>query len=166
MKPLPIILCLLLFVCRTVAQQETSSVTLESNISLIGIIEPFQINNHTFDTCDTGLGWKSICLIDHAIWFGCDAGMELPKYQLVKLSIKIENKVIGLDVLGMFNPNFTNKLKKEQFKLEKAEVGYLLNGWFSDGAGGYTAQWKIIKGKSFRTKITNDEHDFHWQFQN
>ncbi len=31
---------------------------------------------------------------------------------------------------------------------------------FSDGAGAYIVQWRIVKGKSERIKISNDEADF------
>lgn len=129
---------------------------------LTGVVESFDRSKHKYDTCDTGLGWKSICLIDGKIWFGADAGMTLPRNQLTKLTITINGVEVPLDVTGMYNPSFLNELSFRQFKLKKVEVGHMLFGAFSDGAGAYTVHWTIIKNKSTRNKITKDEADFNW----
>ena len=148
---------------QSIAQLNKSKIELEKGITLIGTIETFIISKHKIDTCETGQDWKAICLIDGKIWFGSDLGLILPKNQLTKLTIKINETEISLDVSGIFNPNFGNVLGKDQFKLKKNEVGYILNAFFSDGAGTYTTQWNIVKGKSLRTKISTDESDFIWQ---
>ena len=64
----------------------------------------------------------------------------------------------------MYNPRFGFELSSQQFKIIKKAHDYLLYGYFSDGAGSYTAHWKITNGKSFRLKISNDESDFKWQY--
>lgn len=87
MKTLPIILFLVLSTFHILAQIHSSTVELDKQTSLTALIETFEPSKHCYDTCDTGLGWKAICLIDKQLWFGSDAGMELPKNQLVKLSL-------------------------------------------------------------------------------
>jgi hypothetical protein len=134
-------------------QVQNITIDINSSIKITGTIKAFEVQKHKIDTCDTGLGWKSICLIDNKPVFGTDNDM--PDNQLINLTIIIKNKEIPLNVDYMFNPNF--ELHKEQFKIKKCEVGQILTGIFSDGAGTYMVQWKIIKNKSFRFLITNDE---------
>jgi hypothetical protein len=153
----------IIFSLKGLAQQDQSSFKLSQNCSVNAVVDSFISTKHKYDTCDTGLGWKMICLIDGKFWFGLDDGMELPKNQLKRLVVLLDKKQIDLDVSGMFNPTFSGTLRKEQFKLEKFNDGYMLYGFFSDGAGTYTAHWKIVKGKSFRTVISRDENDFYWQ---
>jgi len=153
MKIILILIFTILSFGQLLAQRNISTVKIGDNISLTATIESFDSSKHTYDTCDTGLGWSGICLIDGEPWFGCDNGMDLPRNQLVKLSIKINGKDILLDVGGMFNPSYNNEIKKEQFEIENGEFGYYLYGYFSDAAGSYTVQWIIIKGKSMRLKI-------------
>lgn len=63
----------------------------------------------------------------------------------------------------MFNPNFISKLSIHQFKIEKEGNQYVLYGFFSDGAGTYTAHWKIVDAISIREVISNSEEYFSWQ---
>jgi len=156
MKTITFYLLLVLSSGQILAQMNISTVELEKQVSLSAIIENFDSSKHFYDTCDTGLGWKSICLIDSKVWFGSDAGMELPKNQLINLTLLVNGNKIELDVSGMYNPNFKNEIRKDQFKFEKAEVGYNLIGFFSDGAGSYSVNWLIIKGKSLRTRISHE----------
>jgi hypothetical protein len=142
------------------SQSNISSIDLGDGISLTGTIETFDKSKHKFDTCDSGLDWKYICLIDDNIWFGSDKELTTPRNQLTKLTIKIQGKEIQLDVTGMFNPNYKNELKVGQFDIDRTEEEYLLSGMFSDGAGSYIANWIIIKNKSQRIKISNNEADF------
>ena len=142
------------------AQTINSRIDLDKKIYLEASVMKFNPKEHKLDTCDSGLGWKMICLIDNNIWFGSDDGLALPQYQLTKLTISISGKKIPLDVTGMFNPTYTGKLFLRQFYIEKDQPGYALYGYFSDGAGTYMALWKIVKGKSMRLKISRDEADF------
>jgi hypothetical protein len=150
---------ILLLVCEICfAQKNVSTVEVGEQIIVTANINSFDSTKHAYDTCDTGFGWKAICLIDGKPWFGSDAGMSLPRNQIIKMSIKIKNKEVPLDVTGMFNANWNNELRKEQFKIQKTEVGYLLSAYFSDGAGTYGAKWLIIKNTSIRTIISNEEN--------
>lgn len=156
MKTLIILLFLLLSSLQLFAQKNISNVELANQVFLTAQIENFDKSKHIYDTCDTGLGWKSMCLIDKQIWFGSDAGLDLPRNQLVNLTLFFNGEKVELDVSGLFNPSLENEIKKDQFTFEKAEVGYNLTGYFSDGAGAYSVNWLIIKGTSLRTKISLD----------
>lgn len=142
------------------SQVKVSSIDLGNGITLTGTIETFNKAKHKYDTCDSGLGWKYICLIDGKIWYGSDMGMDLPKNQLTKLTIKIKGKEIQLETTGMFNTNFGNELKDGQYHLTKTGDEYSLEAMFSDGAGTYIVNWRIVKGRSQRIKISNNEADF------
>ncbi len=145
------------------SQSKTSLIKFDNDIILTGVVEPFVRSEHKYDTCDSGLGWKMICLLDGQIWYGNDAGLEIPKNQLSRLTLRVNKNDINLDVSGMFNPNFNGVLIKEQFKLTSTEDGYILYGHFSDGAGTYTASWRIVKNRSIRQMISADERDFYWK---
>tara|TARA_B100000795_G_C22488283_1_gene319279 strand:- start:62 stop:559 length:498 start_codon:yes stop_codon:yes gene_type:complete len=144
-------------------QSIKSNITLTDSTSIRAIISNFKISSNKLDTCDTGLGWETICLIDNQQWFGSDAGLELPKNQLDSLSISINGLKIQLETSKMFNPSFSGKISERQFKLIKTETGYTLYAFFSDGAGGYTAHWDIINDKSFRNVLSKEEGCFYWQ---
>ena len=156
---------LLLLICfsEVEAQKTTSTVSLRDNVKLTGVIERFDMSEHKIDTCTNKFSLKYICKIDGRKWYGSDQGLELPRTRLMQLKIQINNSQISLDVSGMFNPRFGYELSEKQFKLVREHKDYLLYGYFSDGAGTYTAHWKISNGKSTRVKISNDEKDFTWQ---
>ncbi|MBJ7427362.1 MAG: hypothetical protein JHD28_00145 [Bacteroidia bacterium] len=150
-----------------IAQKITSKVALAKNIELIAVIEKFDCSKHHYDTCRTDFGWKAICLIDGQIWFGNDQGLDLPKNKLLKLTIVINKKSIPLETNGMYNINYGSlTIREKQFKLTKTNVGFMLYGFFSDGAGTYTAHWQIIKNKANRNVLSNDENNFSWQLEN
>lgn len=162
-----IFILLILNYSQLTAQKITSKVVLAKNIELIAVIEKFDSTKHHYDTCITDFGWKSICLIDEQIWFGTDQGLDLPKNKLLKLTIVINGKSILLETNGMYNVNFGSlTIREKQFKLTKTNVGFMLYGFFSDGAGTYTAHWRIIKNKANRNIISNDESNFSWQNEN
>ena len=164
MKNLLTILLLSILTVNATAQ-ETSIIKLSEEIEVIGSIEKFILSEHTVDTCNLTSEFKTICLIDGKPWFGSDLSTELPENKLSTLTLKIKGEKIDLDVTGMFNPNFGYKLANNQFKIKETEVGYTLYGFFSDGAGTYTAHWKIIKNGAIRVLISKDERDFYWQIE-
>ncbi len=94
------------------------------------------------------------------------SGMEVmpewnyPEINLKNLTITIGGHEIELETSGMFNVSFGNYFRDNQFFLKKNGEDYFLEGMFSDGAGAYMVQWKIVKGKSERIKILNNEKDF------
>jgi hypothetical protein len=67
----------------------------------------------------------------------------------------------------MYNINYGSlTIREKQFKLVKTNIGYTLYGYFSDGAGTYTAHWTILKNKAIKNVISNDETFFSWQIEN
>jgi hypothetical protein len=139
-------------------QSQSVTISLDSNVMLKSTIIRFDANKHKIDSCDSGLGWKGICLIDNEPIFGTD--WEMPVNEFKELSIVINDSIISLNTKYMYNPNFSGDLNKYQFKFIKGEIAYYLYGFFSDGAGTYGACWQIIKNKAFRTVITKDEWFF------
>lgn len=146
------------------AQINSSSIQLNSKTRLTAVIETFDPSKHKIDTCRDALLNRYICRIDGNKWYGTDQGIELPRNQLKKLTIHFKGKDILLETACMFNPTFSSELKSGQFKFKRDGRLYFLYGFFSDGAGTYTAHWRIWNGKSTRIKISGDENDFSWQF--
>ncbi len=136
-----------------------------TKIKLYWSIKEFNKELHKIEFCES-IDAKYICKIDNKDWFGSDFKMDYPKFILENLTIKLNECQIKLDVSKMFNPNYSGELNKNQFKLEKQNDYYILYGFFSDGAGTYTTNWKIKSCKSERSEISQDEDAFEWQNSN
>jgi len=150
----------LLFISQAFCQTSVTKIILENGIMLTGTISTFEKSKHTYDTCGSEFNWKYICLIDGKQWYGTDHDLTLPRNQLTQLTINIHGKEISLETTGMFNISPDNNLPSRKFHLSKNGEDYLLQGIFSDGAGTYIVQWKIIRNTSQRIKISNNEADF------
>ncbi len=149
---------------REFENSKSGRIDLTSTINLRWRINDFESQNHNIEYCENEYQHtKYICNIDDKEWYGSDIKMELPKNELAALAIFIEGKYIKLDVSQMFNPNTNGELNKDQFKIKDYKNYYFLYGFFSDGAGTYTAHWKIKNGKAERIKISNEDIDFEWQ---
>lgn len=143
-------------------ESKSGKFNLSKNIILRWRIQNFKKSEHKLEYCDKN-NQKIICEIDNEDWYGSHLKTALPKNQLKDLFIFIDNNYIKLETSQMFNPNFGGELFKNQFKIEKYSDFYILYGFFSDGAGTYTTNWKIKNGKSERRKLSIDEKDFDWQ---
>ena len=127
----------------------------DHNIKLHMIASLFDSTKHNIQHCNI-LDWSGVCLIDGAPFLGTD--WEMPKSVLKRAYIEINGKEIELETFGMYNPWFVYT-KKEFFSVEGwTESGWIVRGFFSDGAGSYVAEWKIINGASIRTILSNDEY--------
>lgn len=144
------------------AQENLGIISFENDIKLHWTIKAFNEKEHQIKICKNDLGAQYICAIDNAIWYGSDIPVDKPKNQLTNLVLEIGINKIILDVSSMFNPNFSGELSKHQFKIEKEGNQYVLYGFFSDGAGSYTAHWRIIDNLSIREVISNSEEYFSW----
>ena len=158
-----IYLLVLLSNFNVLAQDNSGIISFENNFKLHWTIKAFKEKEHQIKICKTDFEAKYICAIDNAIWYGSDIGLNKPKNQLTNLVLEIGKNKIILDVSSMFNPNFNGKLSKHQFKIENEGNQYVLYGFFSDGAGTYTAHWRIIDNISIREVISNSEEYFSWQ---
>ncbi len=148
-----------------VEKVNSGRIDLTDEIKLDWSIKEFNKELHEIEFCES-IDANYICKIDNEDWFGSDFRMDYPKNKLDNLSVKINDCHVKLEVSKMFNPNHSGELNKNQFKLEKKNEIYILYGFFSDGAGTYTTNWKITNCKSVRSKISLDEIDFEWQNNN
>ena len=158
-----IFLLILLSNFNSIAQVTEGEILFENNIKLHWTIKTFNEKEHQIKICKSDFGVQYICAIDNAIWYGSDIPVDKPKNQLTNLVLEIGKNKIILDVSSMFNPNFSGELSKHQFKIIKEGNQYVLYGFFSDGAGTYTAHWKIVDTISIREVISNLEEYFSWQ---
>ena len=96
--------------------------------------------------------------------FGSDG--EIPKYKLIKATLKIKDKSYNLQVDNMYNPWTGDNLNIDFFNIiHNGENHHLFKGIFSDGAGTYAAQWLIEWNSSIRDIITKDEFIIESYFQ-
>ena len=158
-----IFLLILLSNFNSIAQVTKGEILFENNIKLHWTIKTFNEKEHQIKICKNDFGVQYICAIDNAIWYGSDIPVDKPKNQLTNLVLEIGKNKIILDVSSIFNPNFSGELSKHQFKIIKKGNQYFLYGFFSDGAGTYTAHWKIVDTISIREVISNLEEHFSWQ---
>ena len=158
-----IFLLILLSNFNSIAQVTKGEILFENNIKLHWTIKTFNEKEHQIKICKNDFGVQYICAIDNAIWYGSDIPVDKPKNQLTNLVLEIGKNKIILDVSSMFNPNFSGELSKHQFKIIKKVNQYFLYGFFSDGAGTYTAHWRIVDTISIREVISNLEEHFSWQ---
>ena len=123
----------------------------------------FDSTKHSIKYCKI-LDWSGVCLIDEKPVFGTD--WDIPKITLDRAYLEINNKKIELEVTGMYNPWFREPQKKFFSVIKWAKSGFIIRGYFSDGAGGYVAEWQIIAGVSIRTILSNDDDIVMRFFQN
>jgi len=101
--------------------------------------------------------------IDGKIVFGTDG--ELPRFQLAKATLLFNGRQYRLLTDQMYNPWFGTGAaaypNKRFFKFRRDKGGYILRAMFSDGAGGYVAEWRVIATSATRTILSNDE-EFMW----
>jgi hypothetical protein len=148
-----LILAFSLLFCFGPAYSQESVLELSKEVKLHLYVARFDSSKHSIEKCKV-LDWVGICLIDKRPVFGTD--WELPVSSLDSAKVEINNLLIGLEVSSMFNP-WHGRIRQENFVLEKGEKGLMINGRFSDGAGAYVAQWRIISNKSIRTVLSDDE---------
>ncbi|MCW1148542.1 hypothetical protein [Flavobacterium lacisediminis] len=158
-----VFLLVLLSSLRINAQENSGIIVFENNIKLHWTIKTFNKKEHQIKICNNNFGVQYICAIDNAFWYGSDIPVDKPKNQLTNLILEIGKNKIILDVSSMFNPNFSGELSIHQFKIIKEGNQYVLYGFFSDGAGTYTAHWRIVDTISIREVISNSEEYFSWQ---
>lgn len=128
--------------------------TLQSGPQIEIVEEPF---NNTFKVLGCSDKDKT-CLINGHIPFGSDA--TLPKTFVKRIGITYRGQSYSLDVSDMYNAWGSRPLEV------KGVVRYFggkcfdakncqFRGIFSDGAGSFVAEWKIINGIPLRTVLTN-----------
>ncbi|PKV51764.1 hypothetical protein ATE84_3862 [Aquimarina sp. MAR_2010_214] len=133
------------------AQEQTVGFKLNDSTTLSFTTKPFDPSHKKFQYYDETHPYS----IDGKPIFGTDANM--PKHELVKAILQINETEYNLQVDTMYDPGI-EKENMHRFKIIKTGPMLSLKARFSDGAGGYLAEWVIIiGGKSIRTMLTNDE---------
>ncbi|AWV97222.1 hypothetical protein [Arcticibacterium luteifluviistationis] len=103
--------------------------------------------------------------IDGEIIYGTDG--DLPSSKLTSVKLFIGKESYELETKGMFNPWFLDYFNGEHFILKPYGIkGFKLLAYFSDGAGTYGAEWKILEKSSIRTILTNEESILFEYFEN
>ena len=156
------ILLLLFLISNLTFGQTKGEIQLVKNVVLNWEIKNFDNTKHTFEYCKES-DWIYICKIDNQEWFGSDFGMEFPKNELTKLNLIIGTENYDLETSKMYNPNFSGYLSSNQFKLVDKDNYKILYSFQSDGAGSYSAHWKIENGKAERIILSREEEYFEWQ---
>ncbi len=105
---------------------------------------------------------SSPCLVDGRIPFGTDCG--IPSTYVKSLSVVVNGKSLKLDTSQMFNVWGNRHLITYKGKPVRYFGGSCLDkeicvfrGLFSDGAGTFVAEWRVVNGATARTVVTSDE---------
>ena len=131
------------------AQSNKVDIKLNDSISLTLEKTNFKLTNQKIDFYkDFPIG------INGTIIFGTDG--ELPMSKLTNAEFKVGKKKYYLEISGMYNPWFGDRINENLIGLKIRNGEIKLNGLFSDGAGSYGAEWIIFKESSIRTILTKD----------
>lgn len=136
-----------------VVSREEVSVTLEPDLVLHMTVGPFDRHSHTLKTCQVE-ETSFICLIDGRPFLGTD-GQE-PHAVLQNAFVVSKGKRLPLDVHGMYDP-WVGEFQKTAFSAVAIDGGWAIRGCFSDGAGFYVAEWRVVDGATLRTILSGDE---------
>ncbi|NIR48161.1 hypothetical protein GWO43_06865 [candidate division KSB1 bacterium] len=133
---------------------EYATFELQPGVKLQIVAAPFDSTKHSIERCKI-VDWTGVCLIDNEPVFGTD--WEIPRSSIKRIYLKVNDRKIELESSSMFNPWFT-KPDERSFSLQRwTQEGWIVRGYFSDAAGSYVAEWRVIKDKSIRTVISSDE---------
>ena len=153
-------LLLLLFSTNSWSQNQTVSIKLNTNCTLILERSNFNKANHKFEYYKDNI----LIAIDGVPLFGTDG--EMPKYKLEKATLKVGSKSYRLQTDYMYNPWFGDGPNKELYKIIIHGKDYIIiQGRFSDGAGTYGAEYLIRGNSCFRTILSNDDSILTEYFQ-
>jgi hypothetical protein len=103
-------------------------------------------------------GQEPICLINGNIPFGVD--FDLPKTYVKNIKVSFQGKTYSLSSVGMYNAWGTRPLEirgavrhfgGKCFDSKNCQF----RGLFSDAAGSFVAEWRVVNGVSARTVLTN-----------
>jgi hypothetical protein len=125
----------------------------------IRIVEaPFVASRHRIKSCR---GRADVCLVDGRVPFGTTGGM--PKTYVKSISASIQGRRYELDASQMFDAwggrpveaKLPDGTRFRYFGGRCADaVNCTFRGLFSDGAGTFVAEWKIVDGTPQRTVLS------------
>jgi len=131
--------------------------TLDGGVAVQVVEKPFVASRHRIGYCESDV--RCPCKVDGKRPFGTPP-CELPSSKLEKLVVKISGKAYRLETTNMFNAFEGRELELKGAKLFTVDckrTECVVKGAFSDGAGGYVAEWTIQGGKAKRTLLSADE---------
>ena len=131
--------------------------TLDGMVAVEVVEKPFVASSHHIGYCESDV--RCPCKVDGRWPFGTPP-CELPSSKLEKLVVKISGKAYRLETTNMFNAFEGRELELDGTKLFTVSckgTKCVVKGAFSDGAGGYVAEWTIQHGKAKRTLLSADE---------
>lgn len=151
-----IILCFLVIATRANADT-TSTFTLPNGVKVNIVEATFKKSQFKVEGCSEN---DSVCRINGHSPFGTSFG--LPKTYLKKLSITFKGKSYLLDVSNMYNAWGSRPLeypgKIRYFGGKCSDINNCqVRGLFSDAAGSFVAEWRIVNGQQVRTVLTDSD---------
>lgn len=150
-----IILCLLTATC--VNAETISTFILPSGVEVKIVEDVFQKSKFKIEGC---YDHDSVCRINGHIPFGSLFG--LPKTYLKIVSISFKGKSYLLDASNMYNAWGSRPLeypgKIRYFGGKCSDINNCqVRGIFSDAAGSFVAEWRIVDGLQIRTVLTDSD---------
>ena len=135
----------------------TSDFTLPIGVRVIVVEAAFQKAQFNIEGCADG---NRVCLINGHIAFGIAFG--LPKTYVKSITISFGGRSYSLDVSNMYNAWGSRPLEKPGairyfggrcFDSENCQV----RGIFSDAAGSFVAEWRVVNGVPVRTVLSDSD---------
>jgi hypothetical protein len=151
-----IILCFLAITTLAYADT-TSTFTLPSGVEVKIVEATFKKSLFKIVGCSDK---DTVCSINGHLPFGTSFG--LPKTYLKKLSISFKGKSYLLDVSNMYNAwgsrplEYPGKIRYFGGKCSD-NSNCQFRGLFSDAAGSFVAEWRIVNGRQVRTVLTDSD---------
>jgi len=139
-------------------ESTSSAFTLPSNVAILIEEAPFDPTSHTIKGCGPASGGSKSCLISGRPAFG--SADQLPRTYVTGITASFAGRDYKLDVSQMYDAWGTRSLQTNggvrYFGGSCADATHCtLRGLFSDAAGAYAAEWRIVDGVAVRTVLTD-----------
>lgn len=136
---------------------QTATFTLPSGVNVDILESEFEKSLFKVEGCSQP---DPICRINDQIPMGVASG--LPRTYIKSITISFKGQSYSLDVSSMYNGWGSHPLEYpgviRYFGGQCVDTKFCqFRGIFSDGAGSFVAEWKIIGGKSVRTVLTDSD---------
>lgn len=136
-----------------VSEEKTNTFAFEDGVSVT--LNEVTYTDATINECKKD---KSVCRTNGDIVFGSDN--QHPTSYLKKLVVSVDNNTYNLDTSNMYNA-WMGKPKGIEGTIQYMHASCfdknncIVRGLFSDAAGSYIAEWKVIDSHPYRTVLTS-----------
>lgn len=129
--------------------------TLPSGVAVELVEQTFVKSQFKVEGCN---GQEQECVINGSIPFGTD--LNLPKSYVKSIKVSFQGKTYSLNSEGMYNawgkrpleyPGAVRYFGGKCFDSQNCQF----RGLFSDAAGSFVAEWRVVNGVSTRTVLTD-----------